>query len=99
MIIISNYQFFSQSNICFVCVNDTFQRDSKTYVFIDCYLSSKYFEKSDVLSAEKTRPHLPDYVIYVPSSYWKLFLLLIDHARTSHLTDFESFIDSQCHLL
>ena len=26
----------------------------------------------DVLSAEKTRPHLPDYVIYVPPSYWKL---------------------------
>ena len=22
--------------------------------------------------AEKTRPHLPDYVIYVPPSYWKL---------------------------
>ena len=27
----------------------------------------------------------------------KSFLLFIDHARTSHLTDFESFIDSQCH--
>ena len=52
----------------------------------------------DVLSAEKTRLHLPDYVIYVPPSYWKLFLLFIDHARTSHLTDFESFIDSQCHV-
>ena len=26
----------------------------------------------DVLSAEKTRPHLPDYVINVPPSYWKL---------------------------
>ena len=24
------------------------------------------------------------------------FILFIDHARTSHLTDFESFIDSQC---
>ena len=26
------------------------------------------------------------------------FILFIDHARTSHLTDFESFIDSQCHV-
>ena len=26
----------------------------------------------DVLPAEKKRPHLPDYVIYVPPSYWKL---------------------------
>ena len=52
----------------------------------------------DVLSAEKNRPHLPDYVIYVPPSYWKLIYLFIDHARTSHLTDFESFIDSQCHV-
>ena len=26
----------------------------------------------DIMSAEKTRPHLPDYVIYVPPSYWKL---------------------------
>ena len=43
---------------------------------------------------KKTRPHLPDYVIYVPPSNWKL----IDHARTSHLTDFKSFIDRQCHV-
>ena len=26
------------------------------------------------------------------------FIMFIDHARTSHLTDFESFIDSQCHV-
>ena len=26
------------------------------------------------------------------------FLLFIDHARTSHLTDFKSFIDSKCHV-
>ena len=24
------------------------------------------------MPAEKTRPHLPDYVIYVPPSYWRL---------------------------
>ena len=47
---------------------------------------------------KKTRPHLPDYVIYVPPSYWNSFILFIDHARTSHLTDFESFIDSLCHV-
>ena len=26
------------------------------------------------------------------------FILFIDHARTSHLTDFESYIDSQRHM-
>ena len=44
---------------------------------------------------KKTCPHLPDYVIYVPPSYWKLISFVY---MTSHLTDFESFIDSQCHV-
>ena len=52
----------------------------------------------DVLSAGKTCPHLPDYVIYVPLRIGNSFILFIDHARTSYLTDFESFIDSQCHV-
>ena len=36
------------------------------------FLSTAENGYRDVLSAEKTRPHLPDYVIYVPPSCWKL---------------------------
>ena len=36
------------------------------------FLSTAENGYRDVLSAEKNRPHLPDYVIYVPPSYWKL---------------------------
>ena len=36
------------------------------------FLSTTKNGYRDVLSAEKTRLHLPDYVIYVLPSYWKL---------------------------
>ena len=36
------------------------------------FLSTAENGYRDVLSAEKTRPYLPDYVIYVPPSCWKL---------------------------
>ena len=36
------------------------------------YISTAKNGYWDVLSAEKPRPHLPDYVIYVTPSYWKL---------------------------
>ena len=53
----------------------------------------------DVLSAEKK----PAYIYQITWSMSRLrignsFLLFVDHARTSHLTDFESFIDSQRHV-
>ena len=36
------------------------------------FLSTTKIGYRDVLSAEKNRLHLPDYVIYVLPSYWKL---------------------------